>query len=1123
MRFKPAFFMLFLMAINFRVPSRLFASPQDEYALALRRNEQTIWVRRALPEVAQQPESDVANAMLRLRAVITDTLNPTGLEEEDSGFAGLFPPGTILDELVPADDCLEVRMTIPGIFLEEEMDGFLHDEILRQVLRWRDAVPGIAPLEIMVRPDSYSRWKVPFEYLRFSPVASKPGDGEEPPCAPTSEAEFPHPGQPQPAGALSGASIFLAPGHGWYYSGTAWITQRQWSYEIIEDHLNAEMVLQYLAGYLWNAGARVYTCRERDMNPNMVIVDNGGTGYSETGAWETETDTAEITGAYGGALRKAVTVTGALTATATFTPNVPEEGFYAVYVWYRAVESSTTTDAQIHINHTGGASTWIQNQNHDGYTWKYLGTYHFNKGANPDAGSVTITNQSATAGNYVIADAIRLGGGMGEYVPSGATTSGRPRYEEAGIYHAGFMGYTYNLGRTESMPKYAGWEHETWEAGTGAYFSLHNNAAGGTGTETYYSTSGVAGSKELADAVHAEVMKDVRAGWYSGWANRGVKTANFTEIISDSQNEMPAALIEIGFFDRPDRDVYYLKEAEFHNICARAIFQGMVTFYTSYYSTRFTNKTLLPEPPIHFTARNNPASGVRLTWDAPPSNTGNGYLGDPATRYKVYRSRNGKGFDNGVETIQNSLVLEEGFLPGEVWHFRVTALNAGGESFPTEVLSVRIHEGIPPVLIVNGFSRLDRGQNVMERDRQSGKDASRVLLWKMNSRDYSLPHATALAAAGYDFDSASLKAVTAGRVSLGEYKAVVWIGGAQGGLNPIVDVAYDLPSLDAASRTLLGEYLDGGGKLFISGAEISQDLGGASPRDAAFLSGRLRAAHLLDSAGIFNASGAPGSIFEGLSLDFDDGTGRSYRVGSPDVLLPANGSMAALISSVSSDPIILEDFDDLTGWWDPNSSGQTNADNATEGVVDTTTKFEGTASGRLRYVWGSGNHIRWYNPARPAMPATSIFSVQVHGDSSGHQMRISLRDSDNEIFANDWMTIDWTGWRDVRFNISADNKSFWYAPGDGALTGPSVGFDSLELRKIGAQDTGDIHFDIARALPPQEGGGQVMAVQYGTPGSLVFMTIPFETIAAENDRNDLIARIFDFFFPEQSMSVWALY
>ncbi|HPB31282.1 MAG TPA: hypothetical protein PLB62_07495, partial [Candidatus Sumerlaeota bacterium] len=185
MRFKPAFFMLFLMAINFRVPSRLFASPQDEYALALRRNEQTIWVRRALPEVAQQPESDVANAMLRLRAVITDTLNPTGLEEEDSGFAGLFPPGTILDELVPADDCLEVRMTIPGIFLEEEMDGFLHDEILRQVLRWRDAVPGIAPLEIMVRPDSYSRWKVPFEYLRFSPVASKPGDGEEPPCAPT--------------------------------------------------------------------------------------------------------------------------------------------------------------------------------------------------------------------------------------------------------------------------------------------------------------------------------------------------------------------------------------------------------------------------------------------------------------------------------------------------------------------------------------------------------------------------------------------------------------------------------------------------------------------------------------------------------------------------------------------------------------------------------------------------------------------------------------------------------------------------------------------------------------------------------------------------------------------------
>lgn len=1080
--------------------------PLSEFPVVVSRDGQTHWIRRSIPDPATQASLTPAD---RIRALFAATLQPPSEETIPRGFAPLFPADTTLDAIVPTQEGFEIRMTLPASFLTVELDGFLHDEMLRQVMRWQDAMPELGQLELKVRCREGDPYADPHTFLRIAPPPSKPDESAAVSDHAPKALEFPTQGQGQPQGALTGASIFLAPGHGWWY-GTSWATQRSATYEIIEDHLNAEIVLQYLARYLWNAGARVYTCRERDLNPNMVIVDNSDTGYSETGTWQTET----VSGAYQGGLRKAATITGAPTATAVFTPNVPEEGMYAVYVWYRPATAATTTDAQFLIRHTGGTTAWIQDQNRDGRTWKYVGTYHFDKGSNPDTGSVVITNQSAAAGNFVVADAIRLGGGMGEYTPPGAPgTSGRPRFEEAGTYHAGFMGYSYTLDRVAGMPNYAAWEHETWESGTSVYLSLHNNAAGGTGTETYYSaTAGVAGSKELAEAVQAEIIRDVRAGWYASWANRGVKTSNLTEIVSSSNSEMPAALTEIGFFDRPDRDVFYLKEAEFSNICARAIYQGMVNFYTTYYSARFTNTTLLPEPPVNTAARNHPDGGVLISWDAPPFNTGNGYLGGAATRYKVYRSRNGKGFDNGTETTQTNLRLTEGFQPGEVWFFRVAALNAGGESFPSEVLAVRIRQTSPLVLLVNGFDRLDRGQNVMERDRQSGRDISRQYLWKMNTRDYLISHATAVAAAEFDFDSASHKAIAAGRIALGDYAAVFWCAGEQGGPNPIVDVAYDPVAIESNCRTRLGNYLDAGGRLFLSGSEIAQNLGGAG-KDVAFLNNRLRAAHAANSATGYTVQGADGGIFEGITFSFDDGNGPTYKVESADVLTLMPDAKPAWNSGASTGPVVLEDFEDLAEWWDPNSSGQTNADAATEGVVDTTLKVQGTASGRLRYIWGTGTHIRWYNSARPTFSSTSVFSIQVYGDASAHHMRISLRDSDNDIFASNWLTVDWTGWREVRFDVTADAKTFWYAPGDGVLTGPLVGFDSIELQKAGTPDSGNLYFDIAQATSASSDTGQLLGLQYGQPGTLVYMTVPLETITDPATRAEVVRRVLAFFFP----------
>ena len=87
-------------------------------------------------------------------------------------------------------------------------------------------------------------------------------------------------------GALSGKTVYLSPGHGFYRSSPLgrWATQRGNTNDIVEDLVSAETLSQYLLPMLTGAGARVVPVRETDINPRMVIVNNGDPAYSETGA-----------------------------------------------------------------------------------------------------------------------------------------------------------------------------------------------------------------------------------------------------------------------------------------------------------------------------------------------------------------------------------------------------------------------------------------------------------------------------------------------------------------------------------------------------------------------------------------------------------------------------------------------------------------------------------------------------------------------------------------------------------------------------------------------------------------------------------------------------------------------
>lgn len=848
-------------------------------------NGMPVWVKREISMAPQTRErfstSDDVIAIILEQMLLTQ-LAGASQSELGNGFSGLFPTGSQLDNVKVVNGQATIFLTFPAGYLAN-LNAVRLDFWAEVFMKFIDEMPGLHSILPFAKSNEHSEYQPLSTFLPTPPpLVHKPqGKNVEnvPTSKPTRAGQRTAKGQPQPFGALSGASIFLSPGHGWHYEED-WKTQRSEVFNIIEDHSNAEAVFQNLVQYLWNAGARVYTTRERDMNSNMVIVDNQDEGYSEMGDWKAVNDKAS----YKDLARYTTTVTGEATATATFTPNIPEDGYYAVYVWYSPTVSddAISIDTKITINHTGDSTVWTQNQNRDGMTWKYVGTYYFQAGIHPQTGSVVIANDSQdSSDNLVIADAVRFGGGIG--------ISGYPRWEESGLYYLDFMGnHTAEYYNTvTALPTYATWEYEAWEAGTSIYVAWHTNASGGTGTESYaYSSAGaggefngVAGSLELRDAIHDELLNDIRAEWNPEWVDRGKKTNFFGELNPNYNSEMPSTLIEIAFHDTLS-DANAIKSPNFRRLTARAVYQGIVNFY-SQNMKGFYDTTLLPEPPTNFRVLHNGSGSVTLAWEEPPFNFEDDLLGDAADGYRVYRSRNGKGFDNGTDVFENSITFHD-LTPNQVYYFRVTATNFGGESFPTETLAVQVRNSSEktPILIVNGFDRLDRFANIME------ENVARGYLERMNTYDYIIAHAQAIHQSGdFAFDSSSNEAIIDKQVALEDYEVVIWILGEESTADH---------TFDTTEQTLVTHFLGTGGNLFVSGAEIGWELAHPNSTGIHFYNHQLKSQFVADDSENYSATGVPGTIFENISsLTFDDGTS-IYDVDFPDQIAAANGSVINL-------------------------------------------------------------------------------------------------------------------------------------------------------------------------------------------------------------------------------------
>ncbi|MFT9850509.1 N-acetylmuramoyl-L-alanine amidase [Aneurinibacillus sp. REN35] len=100
------------------------------------------------------------------------------------------------------------------------------------------------------------------------------------------------------------------------------------------------------------------------------------------------------------------------------------------------------------------------------------------------------------------------------------------------------------------------------------FISIHINAGGGTGFESYVAKS--AANQEAGRCQHIVHSEVASVFTNAGLPDRGEKTANFAVL---RQTSMPAILLEFGFVDYA-KDVAQLKNPEFLNAVAEAVARG---------------------------------------------------------------------------------------------------------------------------------------------------------------------------------------------------------------------------------------------------------------------------------------------------------------------------------------------------------------------------------------------------------------------------------------------------------------------------------------------------------------------------------------------------------------------
>ena len=762
---------------------------------------------------------------------------------------------------------------------------------------------------------------------------------------------------------LQNRHIALWQSHGLYYAQTAhrWEWQRARMFGTVEDLFTQSFVLPYLTPMLENAGATILIPRERDTQIHEIIIDNDrstpGSEYKELDgekAWSDgeKAGFGHIQPTYTngenpftqGTYRQTVTQRKGKESLIEWIPEIPESGNYAVYASYQSFPNSTE-QALYTIHHAGGETTIAVNQTMGGGTWIYLGNFKFT--AHEQAHErIVLTNQSNKSGKIITADAIKIGGGMGNIArsplespyPIEAETSGYPRFTEAARYWLQWAGipdsiYSKSAFRNDyqddiyARPQWVNYLKEQTHIPIDMAFAFHSDA-GTTPDDSIIGTLGIYMSKsndgiytnrksreiarDLTDMIQTQILSDVRKVYNPQWSRRGMWNQSYIEArIPD----VPTMLLEL-LSHQNFADMRYGLDPRFRFLICRAIYKGMLRYIC------FQNKQepiVQPLPPDRLYTELVETNKVRIGWKAVQDT-----LEESAspTAYILYSRKDSGGFDNGTLVKGEEIILP--IETGIIHSYKVAAVNKGGISFPSEIVSVyRSPKGEKDktVLIVNGFDRIsgpasfestadslagflyavDRGVPYLNDIAFIGDqfEFRRSATWNSNDNnghgdsynnyagqviagntfDYPFIHGQAMAATGYSFVSCSHKSLAEGVVKPDTYPIIDLILGKQ-----------RQPVITPVLQDTLRSYLAQGGNLLVSGTNLFSDSWG-NAQDRTFveevLKGKL-ASRNASKEGIVNSCASPYGYINGRYTFRTRPNPICYSIESVDGVLPAD-------------------------------------------------------------------------------------------------------------------------------------------------------------------------------------------------------------------------------------------
>lgn len=566
-----------------------------------------------------------------------------------------------------------------------------------------------------------------------------------------------------PTHGLYNRHLSLWASHGYFYDAKreSWRWQRPRLFCTTEDLFTSSIVVPYLIPMLENAGAQVFTPRERDFQRHEVVIDNDdsqpGTRYIEVDAdrpWTTVAGTgfAMPKQAYlsngenpfeaGTARRAKTTRKKKRYSLVSYQPSFPEAGRYAVYISYKSLPNSID-DARYTVWHKGEKTEFAVNQQMGGGTWVYLGTFDFDKGSN-EYNRVVITNQSSHKG-VVTTDAVRFGGGMGNIL-RGGHTSGLPRCLEGARYYAQWAGmpttvyngrkgtddYADDINTRSLMTNYIGGGscYMPKQKGLGVPIELslavHSDAGFTNENDGLIGSLGICttsfnnghldagtprtASKDFAQALVDNLGCDLAAG-YGKWNTRGVWDRNYSETRLPA---VPSAIIEtLSHQNFPD--IRRGMDPSFRFDLARSLYKSVLRFVSRQHGLPCI---VTPLAPSNFRITSVDNGIAELHWTATtdpqePSSRPNGYI--------IYTAYGHSDFDNGTY-VHSSNSFRLRLVPDVLYRFKVVAANRGGYSTPSETLcALYSQKATQTAMIVNGFHRTASPQ-VIDTPNEQGFD-----------------------------------------------------------------------------------------------------------------------------------------------------------------------------------------------------------------------------------------------------------------------------------------------------------------------------------------------------------------------------------------------------------------